>query len=210
MKRTQPHSSLRRPILSAALIGLSSVMLTSPVHADDEIRVGGIIQVPFALSANRSFFDPSTIRLGVTCQYAEVEEDEITLTHHVTNRYEQGVRVSTEEHTSVSDIDQGNRVYGVEGNLFVELFNSLNPSAELLGFYGNNHVQGALGAGYSLANDFFLDAKVMFPYSEIGIRFPGEVELYGGAKTLGDFNAAREEELVNVTTTITETTVIEQ
>ncbi|MGD9948864.1 MAG: hypothetical protein AB7U29_10345 [Desulfobulbus sp.] len=84
--------------------------------------------------------------------------------------------------------DGGNRVYGLEGTLFVEFFNDFDASAELLGLYGGNSVQGALGVGYDLNDEFFIDAKAMFPYSEVGMRIGGPFEVYGGVRTFGAFD----------------------
>ena len=84
------------------------------------------------------------------------------------------------------------RCSALEGNIFVEVFNNWNGSAELLGFYGGNAVQGAFGGGYSFSDDFFLDAKVMLPYSEVGLRFLGNPEIYGGVKSLGLFEPAKD------------------
>jgi len=204
MKTTPKTSALSGPVFAGILAGLLLTLPAPPTHADDELRAGAVLQIPFDLSARGSFFDPTAIRIGLTCQYADVEEEVVTVTHHVTNTYMDGNPTGSTETWNVS-VDEGDRVYGLEGNLFVEVFNRWNLSAELLGFYGNNDIQGALGAGYSLANDFFLDAKVMFPYSEVGLRFLNGLEIYGGGKTLGDFNPEKEHHRINMVTTNTTT-----
>jgi len=205
MKRPQKPSTLCGPVLSGVLAGLLFALPAPPANADDEIRAGAVLQIPFDLNARSSFFDPAAIRIGLTCQYADVEEDEIVTHRYITDHYS-----TTPPHdylgytltNSAVRVDEGDRVMGVEGNLFVEVFNGWNGSAELLGFYGNNEIQGALGAGYSLSDAFFLDAKAMFPYTEIGMRFLGPLEIYGGVKTLGDFQPAKERRMQDHRTTV--------
>jgi len=194
----------RSLILSAALLGLASTLSAPSIHAEDEIRAGAVLQIPFSLGSSRPFFDPSAIRVGLTCQYANVEEDEIITTHHVTNTWNNGSLTDSTEATSVA-IDGGNQVLGVEGNLAIAPFNGFNPSVELLGFYGTNDVQGAFGGGYDFDDSFFFDGKVMFPYGEIGLRFPNNVEIYGGVRSLGSFDPARDGHRQEVVTTIEDT-----
>jgi hypothetical protein len=193
MKSTKKSLFFFKPGFYGAMIGVSCALLAQPACADDEIRVGAVLQVPFSLRSNQQFFDFSTIRVGLTCQYATVEEDKVTITQHTTETYVDGVldplRTST---THTTQYDDGNQVLGLEGNIFVEVFNNWNGSAELLGFYGGNAVQGAFGGGYSFSDDFFLDAKVMLPYSEVGLRFLGNPEIYGGVKSLGLFEPAKD------------------
>ena len=182
MKRTK-HTTFFKPIICGALVGLACSLTTQPVHANDnELRAGAVIQVPFSLNSKFPAFDPSRIRIGLTCQYANIKDDKYT-------RYIDTVLTTTVK-------DAGNQVYGLEGNLFIEVFNKFNGSAELLGFYGSNDIQGAAGGGYSFADGMFLDVKAMFPYSEIGMRFTGQPEIYGGVKTLGGFKPAQVNQVV--------------
>lgn len=193
MQQTKNQTNLCKPVLCGVLVGLACAFTAQPVHASDgELRAGAVIQVPFALNSKFPSFDPSRIRLGLTCQYANIEEDNITTTRYTDSKgvVYQNIPFTVQE-------DMGNQVYGLEGNVFIEVFNNANVSAELLGFYGNNDIQGALGGGYSFADGFFLDAKAMFPYSEIGIRFLGQPEIYGGVKTLDAFDPAQEKRVVN-------------
>jgi hypothetical protein len=39
-----------------------------------------------------------------------------------------------------------------------------------------------------MADGIFANVKLMAPYSEIGVRFLGPLEVYGGLRTLGDFD----------------------
>jgi hypothetical protein len=165
------------------------MIVTAPVisKAGNEFRVGAIIQIPFG-GGGISYFQLSNIRVGVTGQYADVEDDEIMIERHVTNDYLDGrLRSQTVTDETVTT-DEGNSVYGIEGNIFVQPFGAWNPSVELLGFYGNSNVQGAFGGGYDWNDGWFLDSKVMFPYSEIGIRFIAPFEIYAGGKTFGSFD----------------------
>ena len=195
MKLTNTKATLCKPILCGALVGLACALTTQPVHANDtELRAGAVIQVPFAINSKFPSFDPSRIRFGLTCQYANIEDDNITTTRYITDHHYITARtlaLSVVDSTTARE-DKGRQVYGLEGNVFIEVFNKWNASAELLGFYGNNDIQGALGGGYSFADGLFLDAKAMFPYSEIGLRFAGQAEIYGGIKTLGAFKPAKE------------------
>lgn len=195
MKRTHTQTTFCKPMLCGALIGIACALMTQPVHANDnEFRTGAVLQVPFSINSRHSFFDPSRIRIGLTCQYANIEDDKFT-TRRIIDNTTGGVLSST------TSEDMGYQVYGLEGNVFIEVFNKLNGSAELLGFYGNNDIQGALGGGYSFADGIFLDAKAMFPYSEIGLRFTGQPEIYGGLKTLGAFNPAQKKWVIDTRVT---------
>lgn len=185
---------------TGSLAALLCALSMQTAWADDEIRAGAVVQVPFNLSGRGALFDPGAIRLGVTCQWADVEEDEITITREITINTNNGVLVDRSE-TTRRVIDEGNRVYGVEGDLFVTLFGDWNLSGELLGFYGTNDIQGAFGAGYGGAQGFFFDAKAMLPYAEVGLQFLGGAELYGGLKTLGSFDPAQTSQRFTVTTT---------
>lgn len=203
MDMHHPRRTLHSLLFSAALL-LASTLSAPYSHAEDEIRAGAVLQIPFSLGASQPILDPSAIRVGLTCQYASVEEDEVITTHHVTNTTLNGVPQPSTEQTTVA-VDEGNQVLGLEGNLSVAPFNGFTPSVELLGFYGTNTVQGALGGGYDFDTDFFFDGKVMFPYGEIGLRFPRNLEIYGGVKSLGSFDPARDAYRREVVTTITDT-----
>ena len=205
MHAHHPRHFRRSLLLSTALLGLASTLAAPCLHAEDEIRAGAMLQIPFALGSSKPFFDPSAIRVGLTCQFANVDEDEIITTHHVTNTYVDGeLQEPSTEKTTITT-DGGNRVLGVEGNLAIAPFNGFTPSVELLGFYGTNDVQGAFGGGYDFDDSFFFDAKVMFPYAEIGLRFPNNVEIYGGVRSLGSFDPAKEAYRQDIVTTITDT-----
>ena len=207
MHVSQPRFPRRTMILSTAILGLAGTLAAPTIHAEDEIRAGAVLQIPFSLGSSRPLFDVATIRVGLSCQYASVEEDEVITTHHVTNTFVDGLQTGHDEETTVA-VDEGNQVLGVEGNLSIAPFNGFSPSVELLGFYGTNTLQGALGGGYDFDNDFFFDGKVMFPYGEIGLRFPQNLEVYGGVKTLGSFDPGKEAHRRKVVTTITTTTVV--
>ncbi len=193
MKHQTITTTLCQPILCGLLAGLICALPAQPAKADDELRAGAVLQVPFTLGADFSGFDPARIRIGLNCQYAHIEEDQFTTvrTINVTDPNNPIVMHSS------TQVDEGDQVYGIEGNLFIEVFNGFNGSAELLGFYGNNDIQGAAGAGYSLADSFFLDVKAMFPYAEIGMRIMNHPEIYGGVKSLGSFDPAQESKTIN-------------
>lgn len=189
MNKSKSHGTVSKALVGGVLAGLACSLSVQPVQADDtELRAGAVIQVPFALGSSFPSFDPSKIRLGLTTQFANVEEDKIT------RRIDNAL---VDPNPPIIQKKDGDEVYGLEGNVFVEVFNDFNCSAELLGFYGGNDIQGAAGGGYSFSDGFFLDVKAMFPYSEIGVRFMNEAEIYGGAKTLGDFDPSAKVRTIN-------------
>jgi len=180
-----------RFINSLIVLEIAAVMMIVSVpslsKASNEFRVGAVLQIPFG-GGGTSYFQLANIRVGVTSQYADVEDDEILIERHIINSYLDGrLRSQTVTNETVT-IDEGNQVYGIEGNIFIQPFGAWNPSVEILGFYGNNNVQGAFGGGYDWFDGWFLDSKVMFPYSEIGIRFIAPFEIYAGVKTFGAFD----------------------
>lgn len=199
MQQTHTHTTMFKPILCGVLVGLACALTTPPAHANEnELRAGAVLQVPFSLGSSFPSFDPTRIRLGLTAQYANIESDEITTTRTIDISQTPNLVLTT----TVQE-DTGSQVLGLEGNIFIEPFNNFNGSAELLGLYGNNDIQGALGGGYSMADGFFIDAKAMFPYSEIGLRLMNQPEIYGGGKTLGSFNPAQNRRLIDIPVTVT-------
>jgi hypothetical protein len=191
MKKTRHHTTKFNPILCGALIGFACTLRALPVHANDnELRAGAVLQIPFSLNTSRPSFDPTKIRIGLTCQYTNIEDDKVTIARIINANTGEVLSATARE-------DKGNQVYGVEGNIFLEVFNKMNGSAEVLGLYGSNNIQGALGGGYSFADGVFLDAKAMFPYSEVGVRVLNQPEIYGGIKTLGAFNPAKDRWLID-------------
>lgn len=177
MKPLRCFPTSLQPILGATV---ALLLCTAQLAlAEDEIRAGAVLQIPITFSSLQSPVDISAIRIGLTCQFVEVERDKFLTENFI---WEETII------NSITHKDGGNRVYGVEGNVFLEIFDEWNASAELLGLYGGNSVQGAIGVGYDLRDEFFIDAKAMFPYSEIGMRFLGPFEIYGGVKTLGTFD----------------------
>jgi hypothetical protein len=163
------------------------IVVPSYSRASNEFRVGAVLQIPFG-GGGTSYFQIANIRVGITSQYADVEDDDILIERHITNNYLDGRLKSQTVTNETVTIDEGDKVYGIEGNVFIQPFGSWNPSVEILGFYGNNNVQGAFGGGYDWMDGWFLDSKVMFPYSEIGLRFIAPFEIYAGGKTFGSFD----------------------
>lgn len=180
-------SSTFKIIMLAHLITLTGVSLPESSVADDESRVGAIQQLPFG-GGSRNFVDFSGTRLGLTVQYAKVEEDEKTVIRQIERRYLDGHLKSTRVTSETSQIDEGNQAYGAEVSAFLQPFSGWTPSVECHGFYGNNEIQGALGAGYDWEDGLYGTVKAMFPYSEVGLRFFAPIELYAGGKTLGAFD----------------------
>nr|WP_321466133.1 hypothetical protein [uncultured Desulfobulbus sp.] len=198
------HSPKTLVHTAAVLLAMHAVVQTS--QAEDELRAGAVLQIPFSLGSGNAPIDFSGLRLGLSCQYADVDDDDLYRTRELTRTYVDDVLQSETSNITVNGRKSGDRVYGLEGNVFFDLLDGFTPSAELLGFYGNNEIQGALGGGYDFSDGLFVDAKLMFPYSEIGVRFPNTVEIYGGLKTLGSFDPDRDIHQREVTTDINTTT----
>jgi hypothetical protein len=146
--------------VATALVATIVPTLPAQASSSGEARVGAVLQIPFGLEGGG--FDIANLRLGVVCQLAEVEDDTAT--------------------------DDGDRAYGAELGAYVEPLGGWNISGEVLGFYGTTDVQGAVGMGYDMADGIYANVKLMAPYSEIGVRFLGPLEIYGGLRTLGDFD----------------------
>ncbi len=189
MKTTcRPHP-LAVPYRIGPLVALFCLLATQPALADNEFRIGALVQVPFTVTGSGPVIDQNGIRLGLTGQYADVEEDKIIINRYIDNYSTADGRLTRQVVTRETvKKDDGNRVFGLEANLFFEIFNEWNSTVELLGFYGTNAIQGALGAGYSFTHDLFLVGKLMFPYSEIGVRYLYQPEFFFGVKTLGSFD----------------------
>ncbi len=169
------HRSLLLLVLLS--IGFTS-LLGNRAMASNEFRAGALLQIPFSLGLRTPEIDPSTIRIGVSCQYANVENDQVLTVRRITNYYNDGGTIRRQVLTGAEvQEDEGNQVFGVEANLLIALFDACKGSAEFLGFYGSNAIQGAAGGGYLFADDFFLSAKFMVPYAEIGLRHLDDTEL---------------------------------
>ncbi|MBM9537710.1 hypothetical protein [Desulfobulbus alkaliphilus] len=192
MKTTKRSHSLSAPYHLGALGALAvlfCLLAVRPVAAGNEFRVGAVLQVPFSISGSGVAFNQSGIRLGLTGQYADIDDDTIIINRFIDNQPETDGRLTRQVVTRETvKKDEGNRVIGLEANLFFEIFNNWNGTVELLGFYGTNDVQGALGAGYSFTHDLFVVGKLMFPYSEVGLRYMYLPEIFFGVKTLGSFS----------------------
>jgi len=189
MKTTYCPQTVITFCLSSALTVLCCLLAVQPAAADNEFRIGALLQVPFTITGSAPVLDHTNIRLGLTSQYADVENDKIITDRFIDNYYAADGSLSKQVVTRETvRKDSGNQVFGLEGNLFFEIFNNWNSTVEFLGFYGSSSIQGALGAGYSFAHDLFLVGKVMFPYSEVGLRYMYQPEVFVGLKTFGSFD----------------------
>jgi len=54
---------------------------------------------------------------------------------------------------------RGYQVFGLEGNVFIEVFNDWNGSVELLGLYESNTIQGDGGDRLQLCRQFLLGCQ---------------------------------------------------
>jgi len=189
MKTAYCPQTVRTLCLSGVLAALFCLLPVQPATADNEFRIGALLQVPFTITGSAPVLDHTNIRLGLTCQYADVENDKIITDRFIDNYYAADGSLSKQVVTQETvRKDSGNQVFGLEGNLFFEIFNNWNGTVEFLGFYGSNSIQGALGAGYSFAHDLFLVGKIMLPYSEVGLRYMYQPEIFVGIKTFGSFD----------------------
>jgi hypothetical protein len=189
MQTTCRPYPLAVPYRIGPLVALFCLLATQPALADNEFRIGALVQVPFTITGSGPVIDQGGIRLGLSGQYADVENDKIIINRYIDNYSTTDGRLTRQVVTRETvKKDDGNRVFGLEANLFFEIFNEWNSTVELLGFYGTNAIQGALGGGYSFTHDLFLVGKLMFPYSEIGVRYMYQPEIFFGVKTLGSFD----------------------
>lgn len=185
----QTRSKVGLAMLLAGVLTTGSMGIKQ-VYAEDEWRVGGMLQIPFGGSNNKSFVHFADTRVGVKVQYATVD-DVIKANEQTVERVYQGgeLQSSTVTSQSVVTVDEGGKVVGGEGYLMVAPFNGYwDFSGGISGFAGQETVQGAAGFGYDPSFGGYLQLGALLPYCEAGLRLNFRyIDYFVGATSLPKF-----------------------
>jgi hypothetical protein len=178
-------------VLVGVLVAVAIITAQSAL-AEEEWRVGGMLQIPFGGSKEQSFVHFANTRIGVKVQYAE-NDDVIKRNEQTVDRvYQDGVlQSSTVTSAAVVTVDEGEKVIGGEGYLLVAPFNGFwDVSGGLNGFAGQQIVQGAAGLGYDPSFGVYLGLGALLPYSQAGIRLNfRHLDYFVGATSLPKFSS---------------------
>jgi len=180
--------------LMQALLGVlvAGAIAVQSAWAEEEWRVGGMLQIPFGGSKEQSFVHFANTRIGVKVQYAEID-DLIKRNEQTVDRvYQDGeLQSSTVTSEAVVTVDEGDKVIGGEGYLMVAPFNGFwDVSGGLNGFAGQQTVQGAAGLGYDPSFGVYLGIGALLPYSQAGIRLNfRHLDYFVGATSLPKFSS---------------------
>lgn len=194
-RKTNGDDLLQTPSKIGLVIALAGVLTTGtivakPACAEEEWRVGGMLQIPFGGSREKTFVHFANTRIGIKVQYAEVD-DIIKRNEQTVERVYQGdvLQSSTVTSEAVVTVDEGGKVIGGEGYLLVAPFNGFwDFSGGFNGFAGQETVQGAAGLGYDPSFGVYLGIGALLPYSEAGIRFNFRyIDYFVGATSLPKF-----------------------
>ncbi len=171
---------------------LAGTILAETTFAEEEWRVGGMLQIPFGGSKHKSFVHLGDTRIGIKVQYAEID-DHIKRNEQSVERVYQGETLasSTVTSESVVTVEDGDDVIGGEGYLLLAPFNGFwDISGGINGFTGQHTVQGAAGLGYDPSFGFYLGIGALMPFSEVGIRLNfRHIDYYLGATSLPRFTS---------------------
>ena len=196
----------RRAIKMGAKVVLAGIFMLAavvrPASAEEEWRVGGMLQIPFGGSQESSFVHFVNTRIGIKVQYAEVD-DIVKRNEQTIERVYRGEILESETVTAerVVTVDDGDKVIGGEGYLLVAPFNGFwDVSGGINGFTGQNDIQGAAGLGFDPSFGVYLGIGALFPYSQAGIRFNFRyIDYFVGATSLPGFEGKtlwQEDEIV--------------
>jgi hypothetical protein len=170
----------------------AGILAPQSVCAEEEWRVGGMLQIPFGGSKEKSFVHFANTRIGVKVQYAEID-DVIKRNEQTVERVYQGnVEVSSNvTSAAVVTVDEGDKVIGGEGYILFAPFNGFwDVSGGINGFYGQHTIQGAAGLGYDPSFGTYLEIGALMPYSEVGIRLNfRHIDYFVGATSLPQFSS---------------------
>ena len=180
--------------LAMVLVGVltTGTIVVKPACAEEEWRVGGMLQIPFGGSREKTFVHFANTRIGIKVQYAEVDDIIKRNEQTVERVYQDGVlQSSTVTSEAVVTVDEGGKVIGGEGYLLVAPFNGFwDFSGGFNGFAGQETVQGAAGLGYDPSFGVYLGIGALLPYSEAGIRLNFRyIDYFVGATSLPKFSS---------------------
>ena len=187
----QTPSKIGLAVFLAGVLTTGS-MFVKPTYAEEEWRVGGMLQIPFGGSQSKSFVHFADTRVGVKVQYATVD-DTIKANEQIVERVYQGGALlsSTVASESVVTVSDGGKVVGGEGYLMVAPFNGYwDFSGGINGFAGQETVQGAAGFGFDPSLGGYLQLGALMPYCEAGLRLNFRyVDYFIGATSLPKFKS---------------------
>lgn len=194
-RKTNGDEMPKTPSKIGMALVLAGVLTTGtiaakPACAEEEWRVGGMLQIPFGGSREKTFVHFANTRIGIKVQYAEVD-DIIKRNEQVVERVYEGdvLQSSTVTSENAVTVDEGGKVVGGEGYLLVAPFNGFwDFSGGFNGFAGQETIQGAAGLGYDPSFGVYLGIGALLPYSEAGIRFNFRyIDYFVGATSLPKF-----------------------
>jgi hypothetical protein len=179
--------------LALSLTGTLAVgcITWQPAFAEDEFRVGLMLQIPIGGSERGDLIHFPNTRIGIKIQYAALD-DTIKRNETVIDRvYLDGVLQSSTTRSSDVITTDGDKVSGAQAYLLVTPFNrKWNLSGGIDGFSGSNNIQGALGLGYDPTfGGVYVKLGAQMPYSELGVRFNLRyIDYLAGINSLSGFS----------------------
>ena len=159
--------------LTVTTLAFAAALAATAVSAEEEWRVGLMVQLPFGGSQEKGFVHFANTRIGAKLQYAEID-DIVKRNEQTVERVFLGEELQSSEVTAegVVKVEDGDKVVGGEGYLLVAPFNGFwDVSGGINAFSGNNTVQGAAGIGYDPVLGGYLTVGALLPYSQAGLRF---------------------------------------
>lgn len=180
--------------LTQALVGVlaAGAITAQSAWAEEEWRVGGMLQIPFGGSKEQSFVHFANTRIGVKVQYAEIDDVVKRNEQTIDRVYQDGVlQSSAVTSEAVVTVDEGGKVVGGEGYLLLAPFNGFwDISGGINGLAGQQTIQGAAGLGYDPSFGVYLGIGALLPYSQAGIRLNfRHLDYFVGATSLPKFSS---------------------
>ena len=173
------------------LVGFIALCLATAAPAEEEWRVGLMLQLPFGGSQEKDFVHFANTRIGAKLQYAEID-DIVKRNDQTVERVYLGQELQSSEVTSegVVKVEDGDKVVGGEGYVTIAPFNGhWDVSGGVNAFSGNNTFQGAAGLGYDPVLGGYLAIGALMPYSQAGLRFNFRyIDYYLGLTSLPKFS----------------------
>lgn len=173
------------------LVGFAALSMATTAMAEEEWRVGLMLQLPFGGSQERDFVHFANTRIGAKLQYAEID-DIVKRNEQTVERVFLGEELQSSEVTSegVVKVEDGDKVVGGEGYVTIAPFNGhWDVSGGVNAFSGNNTFQGAAGLGYDPVLGGYLAIGALMPYSQAGLRFNFRyIDYYLGLTSLPKFS----------------------
>ena len=179
------------PALGLAGILAIGCIAWQPAYAQNDTRVGLMLEVPFGGGQRGSFVHFDNTRIGAKIQYARVDDISKQNQQIIDRIYQDDVlQSSTTRPETTVDLNNGDKVTGGEVYFLVTPFSGKwNLSGGVNGFTGNKNFQGALGFGYDTLFGAYTQLGVLMPFSELGVRFNfHSIDYFAGLTSLGGFS----------------------